>query len=1107
MLTHQKIFLASSQELEDDRRAFEIYVGRENEKWVSQGVFLKVVLWEDFLDAMSRTRLQDEYKRAIRECDLFVMLVANKVGRYTAEEFATAFGHFQATNRPFLFTYFKERTDGSAALAPEDERSVREFREKLYELGHFPTRYANTEGLLLHFGGQLDKLAAAGFVELRPDPPARAAVPAQKIKVGRRGVAIGRDNFGSVSTGDTHIHDHRDQRDQRTIVHLAARTGASAADLRRAYLDWLSRRANELPLLAADSGRPVQLASVYTALLTRHARDETPGGRGQASARLAARGEGEQHAAPRQSALEALDDERLLVLMGGPGSGKTTFLNFVALCMAGELLGQQPTDLRLLRQPLPVDDGEEARASSANRKEKAPEPQRWRHRALLPVRVLLRDFAASLPPPGVRVADGALWTFIVGQLPAPLARYADELQRELLADGGLILLDGLDEVPDALQRREQVKRAVQDFAALHSRCRFLVTSRTYAYQRQDWKLDGFAERELLPFTRGQIERFIDTWYAHLAQDLCRLTESDASGRAALLKRTTQRPELRELAERPLLLTLMARLQSKGGGSLPENREELYAQSVDMLLDEWEGLKLRRDADGQPVVAEPSLGEWLNAPRNKIREQLDKLAYHAHLQQPRLTGTADIRQSALIDALYAASSDPDVRLKRLEEYLRDRAGLLSPQGEGLYQFPHGSFQEYLAACHLARFDYPDTLSKLARSDPNRWREVTLLAAARSKASPSAIWELVDALCAEDDALDDADPQKAVEAHWGALLAAQVLHETGLAAFNPDLRERHERRRQRVRDRQLVVLAGARLPARERALAGDLLAQLGDPRQHLREVDAMRFVFVPRGRFWMGQEGDKEAPLHENDTLDDDYWIGESPVTVAQFRQFVEASSYTAHPSEALQDLDNRPVAWLSWHDALAFCRWLDARWRARLPAGWEVTLPSEAEWEKAARGGIEIPCGVIRATLADGFAPLQHALQANPQARRTYPWGEVWDAERANAEQDIGQTTTPGCFSLGRSPLGCEDMAGNVWEWTRSLWSVNWDDPDSGYPYDAYDAAREDLSRKGDMPRFVRGGSWCLDRDLARCAVRSVGLLDDWPGGSGFRVLLRRSPVS
>ena len=1100
MTKTRKIFLASSHELAAERHDFEVYIGRENKKLAHRGVFLELVIWEDFLDAMSRTRLQDESNRAIRECEIFVMLVGNKVGRYTAEEFGVAFGHFQQTNRPLVFTYFRTPAENPPAVSPEDERSVREFREKLAELGHFPTPYSNTDALLRHFDDQLDKLAAAGFAGLHLEPPASTAGASRKVKVGKRGVSIGGNSSAPVNTGDTHIYD---QRDQRTIVHLGAPAGASAAELRSAYLQWVKRRANELPLLAADSGKPVQLASVYTALLTRHARDETPDGRGKANAWRAGPVADDPHAAPRQSALEALDDERLLVLMGGPGSGKTTFLNFVALCMAGELLGEQPTDLRLLRQPLPVDDGDdEAGTAPANKKTKAPKPQRWRHGALLPVRVLLRDFAASLPPPGVPVADGALWTFIVGQLPQPLARYADELQRELLAEGGLILLDGLDEVPDALQRREQVKRAVQDFAALHARCRFLVTSRTYAYQRQDWKLDGFAERELLPFTRGQIERFIDTWYAHLAHDLCRLTESDANGRAALLKRATQRRELRELAERPLLLTLMARLQSKSGGSLPENREELYAQSVDMLLDEWEGLKLRRDANGKPVVSEPSLSEWLSAPRNRIREQLDKLAYHAHRQQPQLTGTADLRQSALIEALYAASSDPDVRLKRIEEYLRDRAGLLTSHGEGLYQFPHRSFQEYLAACHLARFDYPDTLSRLARSDPNRWREVTLLAAARSKASPSAIWELVDALCAEDDALDATDGEQAGEAHWGALLAAQVLHETGLAAVNPDLQARHERRRQRVRDRQLVVLAGTRLPARERALAGDLLAQLGDPRRHLREVDAMRFVFVPRGRFWMGEAGNKDAPLHENDTLDDDYWIGESPVTVAQFRQFVEASGYARHQQQALQKPENRPVASVRWHDALAFCRWLDARWRARLPAGWAVTLPSEAEWEKAARGGIEIPGNALCATLADGFVPPQHALQANPQPQRIYPWGDTWDPERGNADEDIGQTTTAGCFSRGGSPAGCEDMAGNVWEWTRSLWGEDWRTPDFRYPYDAHDATREDLSAKDDILRVVRGGSWLIPRDNARCAVRNRRHPNNWNDNGGFLVMLR-----
>jgi predicted NACHT family NTPase len=266
---------------------------------------------------------------------------------------------------------------------------------------------------------------------------------------------------------------------------------------------------------------------------------------------------------------------------------------------------------------------------------------------------------------------------------------------------------------------------VQAFAGLYRQCRFLVSSRTYAYQRQDWKLDGFAERELLPFTRGQIERFIDTWYAHMANDLYAADrDQTADGAGDRAQARHQRPELHELAERPLLLTLMARLQTKGGGSLPENREELYGQSVDMLLDEWEGLKLRRDANGQPVVVEPSLSEWLNASRENIRRELDQLAYHAHRQQPELVGTADIRQDELIKALLAASRErPDARLMRIEEYLRDRAGLLTSHGEGLYQFPHRSFQEFLAACHLARFDYPDTLSRLARSDANRWREVT------------------------------------------------------------------------------------------------------------------------------------------------------------------------------------------------------------------------------------------------------------------------------------------------------------------------------------------------------------------------------------------------
>jgi predicted NACHT family NTPase len=104
--------------------------------------------------------------------------------------------------------------------------------------------------------------------------------------------------------------------------------------------------------------------------------------------------------------------------------------------------------------------------------------------------------------------------FINSELGKTLQKYAPALQRELFEKGGLILFDGLDEVPEADQRREQIKQAVEDFATTFPLCRVLVTSRTYAYQKQDWRLPSFDKAVLAPFTEGQICRFVDRWYPH-----------------------------------------------------------------------------------------------------------------------------------------------------------------------------------------------------------------------------------------------------------------------------------------------------------------------------------------------------------------------------------------------------------------------------------------------------------------------------------------------------------------------------------------------------------------------------------------------------------------
>ena len=159
-----RIFLASSSELKGDRDAFELYFRQQNDRLRHDGLYLEIIRWENFLDAMSPTRLQDEYNKKIRNCDLFVSLFRTKTGKYTEEEFDKAHEAFSKTGKPLIYTYFHQTDVPNGRQYRVALNSLWDFQQKLDDLGHFHTEYTSIDDLQKQFRDQLEKLRDEGMI-------------------------------------------------------------------------------------------------------------------------------------------------------------------------------------------------------------------------------------------------------------------------------------------------------------------------------------------------------------------------------------------------------------------------------------------------------------------------------------------------------------------------------------------------------------------------------------------------------------------------------------------------------------------------------------------------------------------------------------------------------------------------------------------------------------------------------------------------------------------------------------------------------------------------------------------------------------------------------
>jgi formylglycine-generating enzyme required for sulfatase activity len=715
-----------------------------------------------------------------------------------------------------------------------------------------------------------------------------------------------------------------------------------------------------------------------------------------------------------------------------------------------------------------------------------------------------------------------------------------------------LLLDGWDEVSD--DQRAIVARAIgrrgagqvggpDPLLVRYGQVRLCLTTRGAAFDPRTVPLppgEPYDELQLLAFDHAARDAFMAAWFTPpTAEQLARVGFDpnevekvlDEIKRAlparheALTAALGASHALAELVRNPLMLTLACRLaeEAPDPATLPNTRVEFYDGCVRGLLGDW---------------PEPDKGAPPSDP-GQVQERLDVLAPVA--KQMFAAGKVWAGRP-LIDKLIAtvrkdlpdghSLKTPGVAAGRIGGIRQsfEAAGLLVPTGldrDADLEFLHRTFQEHLAAVALATpslnvatesTSIGVAATRLADdlaphvSDAG-WREVVLLAVGYAGLGP---WE---PLGGQRSDLAGAAVEQVIarEREPGDALAVM-----GRAVVEVGARGVGQTCFERVRAQLLGALSGEgaalaapatgattrapRFPATRRAAFGDVLAQAPDPRFHGPDhwglpndivcgasKDLLGFVRVPAGPFRMGSDTSSDGDTFEHETPQGpvtlgEYYIARWPVTVAQFQLFVKA---TARKQElpphwaSAQGPANHPVVSVNWHDGQAYAKWLTRQMReaAKLnlpdpllklfgePEPWRVRLASEAEWEKAARGG-------------DG--PI-------------YPWGDGANPERANYDATgIGGTSAVGCFPRGGrkmatgDPLGVEELAGNVFEWTRSKYGF-----DFRYPYVPTDG-REDES--GTERRVLRGGSFSSLRRSVRAASRYHGAPDP-RYGYGCRVVL------
>ena len=760
-----------------------------------------------------------------------------------------------------------------------------------------------------------------------------------------------------------------------------------------------------------------------------------------------------------------------LIVTGAAGCGKTTVLQHIAWTLAEALrTGNErlATDRLGLTGPLPLPIYLPLSLYGEHRRKFADDPDR----SLLSLPTYIKDYLLE--------RQAAL------RLPPDFFAAVLDQGKDVL-----LLLDGLDEVANE-ELRVDVSQAVQGLCSGRKHARFVVTCRTAAYSGRSLLLRPFQEIKVDPLSPELVAELIGHAYRarypkptdqdRRDREAAELIASVERLEAARAGRLGDSEEAR-LVTTPLMVRMILIVRINRNRELPDQRAELYSEVVSALVTASYSFPRDENAARQvrQIGGDPQLrldmcqhlafelhGRGKEAGRD-IEEQELKDLLCRYLTERRKKSQEDATR--LVDDFVLAS--------------RQRGGLLQVLA-GYYRFTHLSFQEFLVARYLAEVERAPEKIAAYLAQPGQvldpwWREPALLTAGYLTIPAEELSEPAAALIRGMACLDDENPPVSAESLGAAELAA-----TSFLEWRGD-----DATRRQLAQRLSDLLRNASIggaPPRVRASAGRALARVGDPccgvgLNAAGLPDIAWSAVIPPGEFIMGntQETDDmaypdEAPPHP-ERIAEPYRISVYPITNEQYGAFMRGEGYrdADYWNEARTagrwkdgrvrrayvkgvegdkiewaeewadapasfgspfDLPNHPVVGMCWYEVLAFCRWLSEK------SGQKIELPTEAQWERAARG-------------LDG---------------RRYPWVGDITPDHANYEMNVGTTTAVGVFPKGKAECGALDMSGNAWEWCRTKWRGNYDTP----PDD--DPAEEAL-------RVLRGGSSFDGARLVRCAYR------------------------